>query len=95
MDTPHLPLRTNNTLIQGFKSDNANELVSATRDNNILTVAGTEPDNVTARVINGQAAELYHDGSCAVAAGPKSPPRCPSAKGGTMKICHFSRTDKH
>jgi len=85
--------RMDNALIQGFESDNANELVSATRDNNILTVAGTEPDNVTAQVINGQAAALYHDGSCAVAAGPKSPPRCPSAKGGTMKICHFSRTD--
>jgi len=53
--------RMNNALIQGFESDSANELVSATRDNNILTVAGTESDNVTARVINGQAAALYHD----------------------------------
>ena len=61
MDTPHLPLRTNNTLIQGFKSDNANELVSATRDNNILTVAGSVSNNVTALAIKGQTAALDHE----------------------------------
>jgi len=69
VDTPHLPLRTNNTLIQGFESDNANELVSATRDNNLLTVAGSVSNNVTALAINGQAAALYHDGAYAVAGG--------------------------
>ena len=69
MDTPHLPLRTNNTLIQGFESDNANELVSATRDNNLLTVAGSVSNNVTALAINGQGAALYHDGAYAVAGG--------------------------
>jgi len=69
VDTPHLPLRTNNTLIQGFESDNANELVSATRDNNLLTVAGSVSNNVTALAINGQGAALYHDGAYAVAGG--------------------------
>ena len=69
MDTPHLPLRTNNTLIQGFESDNANELVSVTRSNNLLTVAGSVSNNVTALAINGQAAALYHDGAYAVAGG--------------------------
>ena len=61
--------RTNNTLIQGFESDNANELVSVTRDNNLLTVAGSVSNNVTALAINGQGATLYHDGAYAVAGG--------------------------
>jgi len=61
--------RTNNTLIQGFESDNANELVSVTRSNNLLTVAGSVSNNVTALAINGQAAALYHDGAYAVAGG--------------------------
>ncbi len=65
----NLLLRTNNALIQGFESDNANELVSVTRDNNLLTVAGSVSNNVTALAVNGQAAALYHDGTYAVAGG--------------------------
>jgi len=40
--------RTNNTLIQAFTSDNANELVNVTRNNNLLTVGGNvDPGQVS------------------------------------------------
>ena len=55
----NLALRTNNTLIQSFATDNANELVNITR-NNQLTVAGvlTTSNQFT---VNGAGAAIYHD----------------------------------
>jgi REP element-mobilizing transposase RayT len=49
--------RTNNTLIQAFTTDNADELVNVSRINNSpLTVAGAVSNTPTALAINGQGA---------------------------------------
>jgi RHS repeat-associated protein len=65
----NLQQRSNNTLLQGFQTDNANQLVNVTRDNDLLTVAGSVSNNVTGLAINGQSAALYHDLTYAVAGG--------------------------
>ncbi len=65
----NLQQRQNNTLLQGFQTDNANQLVNVTRDNDLLTVAGSVSNNVTGLAINGQSAALYHDLTYAVAGG--------------------------
>jgi RHS repeat-associated protein len=57
--------RTNNTLIQTFNPDNANELVNITRNNNLLTVAGSL-NGSNSFTINGQGAAIYHDLTFAV-----------------------------
>ena len=62
-------MRTNNTLIQTFTTDNANALVNVTRNNDLLTVAGSlnmRPTNLT---INAQAATIYNDLTYAVTNG--------------------------
>jgi len=64
----NLLLRTNNTLIQTFNTDNANELVNITRNNNLLTVAGSMTSS-NAFTVNGQAASIYHDLTFAVTNG--------------------------
>jgi RHS repeat-associated protein len=61
--------RQNNTLIQSFQSDNANQLVNVALDNNLVTAAGSLPNAVTSLSVNGQAAALYHDLTFAVAGG--------------------------
>jgi len=43
--------------------------VNVTRDNDLLTVAGSVSNNVTGLAINGQSAALYHDLTYAVAGG--------------------------
>ena len=58
----------NKTLIRGFESAKANEKVSVTRENNLLTVADSAPNQVTARAVTWLAAALAHDGPQALAA---------------------------
>ena len=62
----NLAVRTNNTLQQAFTDDNANELVNVTRNNNVLTVAGSVSSTGNPFTINGQPAALYHDLTFAV-----------------------------
>ena len=60
--------RTNNTLIEAFTTDNADELVKVSRINNsLLTVAGGVSNAPTALTVNGQGAALYADQTFAVA----------------------------
>ena len=61
--------RTNNTLQQTFQSDNADQLVNVSLNNNVLTVAGSVSNTVTSVSVNGQPAAIYHDLSFAVAGG--------------------------
>jgi hypothetical protein len=65
----NLLLRTNNTLIQEFTLDNANEVVNIQRDNNLLTVAGSLNGPVKSLAINGLAAAVYGDTTYAVPTG--------------------------
>jgi RHS repeat-associated protein len=65
----NLLLRTNNTLIQEFTLDNANEVVNVQRNNNLLTVAGSLNGPVASLAINGQAAAVYGDTTYAVPGG--------------------------
>ena len=53
--------RTNNTLVQTFTTDGANELVNITRNTDLLTVAGSLSSAPTSLTINGQAATVYGD----------------------------------
>ena len=53
--------RTNNTLVQTFTTDGANELASITRNTDLLTVAGSLSSAPTNLTINGQAATVYGD----------------------------------
>ena len=46
---------------QTFQTDNADQLVNVSRNNNLLTVAGSLSNAVTSLAINGQPATLYHD----------------------------------
>jgi len=64
----NLQMRTNNTLIQCFNTDNANELVNITRNNDLLTVAGSlnGSNNFT---VNGVGATIYNDLTFAVTNG--------------------------
>ena len=62
-------MRTNNTLIQTFTTDNANELVNITRNNDVLTVAGSLSSQPASLTINGQPATIYHDQTYAVTNG--------------------------
>jgi RHS repeat-associated protein len=61
-------LRTNNTLIQSFASDKANELTGILRSGT-LTVSGNVTGQVTTVGVNGQPTELYSDGAFATADG--------------------------
>jgi RHS repeat-associated protein len=56
----NLMMRTNNTLTQTFNTDGANELTSVTRNNDLLTVAGSM-NGSNSFTMNGQAATIYHD----------------------------------
>jgi YD repeat-containing protein len=56
----NLAMRTNNTLIQTFTTDGANELGNITR-NNLLTVAGVLTNHPTSLAMNGQTATIYND----------------------------------
>jgi YD repeat-containing protein len=65
----NLMVRTNNTLLQTFTPDNANALVNITRNNDLLTVAGSLSRRPASLAINGQAATVYHDLTYAVTNG--------------------------
>ena len=65
----NLLTRNNNTLQQGFQTDNANQLVNVSRNNNLLTVAGSLSNAVTSLTINGQTATVYNDLTWAVTGG--------------------------
>jgi RHS repeat-associated protein len=58
-----------NILQQGFQTDNANQLVNVSRNNNLLTVAGSLSNSVTSLTINGQTATVYNDLTWAVPGG--------------------------
>jgi len=64
----NLLLRTNNTLIQSFSTDNANQLLNVTRNNDLLTVAGSMSVS-NAFTVNGQSASIYRDLTFAVTNG--------------------------
>jgi RHS repeat-associated protein len=51
------------------QTDNADQLVNVSRNNNLLTVAGSLSNSVTSLTINGQPATLYHDLTWAVPGG--------------------------
>ena len=53
--------RQNNTLLQAFQTDKANELVNVALANNVLTVAGSLANGVSALSVNGQSAAIYGD----------------------------------
>ena len=53
--------RQNNTLLQAFQTDKANELVNVALANNLLTVAGSLANGVSALSVNGQSASIYSD----------------------------------
>ena len=67
LDAPML-LRTNNTLIQTFHTDGANQLLNVKRNNDLLTVAGSlnGSNNFT---INGEPATIYGDNTFALTNG--------------------------
>jgi RHS repeat-associated protein len=56
-------------LNQTFQTDNADQLVNVSRNNNLLTVAGSLSNAVTSLTVNGQPATLYHDLTWAVPGG--------------------------
>ncbi|MEI6074610.1 MAG: RHS repeat-associated core domain-containing protein [Verrucomicrobiota bacterium] len=65
----NLAFRTNNTLAQVFITDPANQLMAVTRNNDLLTVAGSlsfAPTNLT---VNGIGATIYQDLTFAVTNG--------------------------
>jgi len=57
----NLLTRQNNTLAQSFTTDNADELVNVTRNNNALTVAGVLSNRPPRLTVNGQVAAIYND----------------------------------
>jgi RHS repeat-associated protein len=61
--------RQNNTLLQAFQTDKANELVNVALANNLLTVAGSLANGVSALSVNGQSASIYGDQTFAVPGG--------------------------
>ena len=63
----NLMQRTNNTLLQTFNSDNANELLNVSENNNLLTVVGNVTNTLSSLAVNGQPATTYNDQSFAVA----------------------------
>ena len=65
----NLLLRTNNTLVQTFTTDNANELLSVSRNNNLLTIVGSLTNHLSALKFDGQNATIYHDLTFAVTNG--------------------------
>ena len=65
----NLLTRNNNTLQQGFQTDNADQLTNVFLNNNVLTVAGSLSNSVTSLTINGQTATVYHDLTWAVPGG--------------------------
>ena len=65
----NLVARTNHTLIQSFTPDNANALVNITRNNDLLTVAGSVNQLTTNLTINGEPATFYSDKTFAVTNG--------------------------
>ena len=65
----NLLARTNNSLLQTFTSDNADELVNVSQNNNLLTFAGSLTNGPAAMSVNGQAAALYSDLTFAVPGG--------------------------
>ena len=64
----NLNARTNNTLIQAFTTDEANQLLNVSR-NDRLTFAGNLTNTPTSLSINGQGATIYHDQTFAVTNG--------------------------
>jgi RHS repeat-associated protein len=64
----NLNLRTNNTLIQAFTTDGANQLLNVDRSG-LLTFAGNLTNTPMALSINGQTATVYHDLTFAVTNG--------------------------
>ncbi len=64
----NLAFRTNNTLLQSFRSDALNELTNVLRSAN-LTISGSVTGAVTTVSINSQLAELYSDGTFATPSG--------------------------
>jgi YD repeat-containing protein len=64
----NLMMRTNNTLVQTFSTDGANQLTSVTRNNNLLTIAGSL-NGSNSFTMNGQPAIIYHDNTFAVTNG--------------------------
>lgn len=65
----NLLTRTNHTLIQTFTTDHANELVNVTRNNDLLTVAGSLSSAPTNLTVNGANATIYNDLTFAVTNG--------------------------
>jgi hypothetical protein len=56
-------------LNQTFQTDNADQLVNVSRNNNLLTVAGSLSNSVTSLTVNGQTAAIYDDLTWAVTGG--------------------------
>jgi RHS repeat-associated protein len=65
----NLLVRTNNTLVQAFTTDRANELVNVSLENNLLTVVGSLTNHPSSLKINGQNATIYNDLTFAVTNG--------------------------